>query len=119
MTVEDDTVLLYNKTVQSPYRNFLPAVATRSATTTTTAASTRRARTSFIDRQLTSTEVFPVEFFDCPLSPFTFGHFHEAKATGTTGLTIRDQVDTFDLSILFEKLTKFVISGTEREISNI
>jgi hypothetical protein len=46
-------------------------------------------------------------------------HGDKAKAAWTTGLTIRDEFDGFNLPIGFEELTQVVSGGGERNVSNV
>jgi hypothetical protein len=47
------------------------------------------------------------------------GHLDEAEPTGTTCLTIRDELDRGDLSVYFKKLSKGLLRGGVGYIADI
>jgi hypothetical protein len=92
------------------------AVATAAATATT-AAATALTRLGLVDLQAATLEVGAVQRRH-GAGGIGIGHFHEAEAAGTTGLTIGDQRDLLDRTMLLEQGADRLFSGREGQISN-
>jgi hypothetical protein len=87
------------------------------AAATTTAAAAALTRLGLVDLQATTLKVGAVQRRH-GAGGIGIGHFHEAEAPGTTGLTIGDQSDLLDRSMLLEQGADRLFSGREGKISN-
>jgi hypothetical protein len=92
------------------------AVATATAATATAAAGALT-RLGLVDLQAATFEVGAVQRRHCA-GGIGIGHFHEAEAAGTTGLTIGDQRDLLDRTMLLEQGADRLFSCREGKISN-
>jgi hypothetical protein len=95
------------------------AVAAAVATAAATAAAATGALTSLglVDLQAATFEVGAIQRRH-GAGGIGIGHFHEAEATGTTGLTVGDKRDLFDRTMLLEQGADRLFSCREGKISN-
>src|SRR5580698_9967252 len=93
-------------------------VAATAATTTATAATTAAlTRLGLVDLKAATLKVGAVQRRH-GAGGIGIGHFHEAEATGTTGLAIGDQRDLLDRTMLLEQGADRLFSCGEGKISN-
>ncbi len=106
------------------------ATATAAAATTAVAATACAAaattegrafflRTSFIDRQGATAEIFAVQARDGSRHGFRCVHANEGKPTWTAALTVHRQEDIGNAAELGEQIAQIDIGGTEGEIPHI
>jgi hypothetical protein len=93
------------------------AVATMAAATTT-AEPTVFLRTRFVDLQISTVEFSSIQSSDCTLRFIVPAHLNESKASGLSRITVRDQVYSFNGSILFEQRSNVCFGCAEAKVSN-
>jgi hypothetical protein len=92
------------------------AVATMAAATT--AEPTVFLRTRFVDLQISTVEFSSIQSSDCTLRFIVPAHLNESKASGLSRITVRDQVYSFNGSILFEQRSNVCFGCAEAKVSN-
>jgi hypothetical protein len=75
-------------------------------------------RTGFVDLQISAVEFSSIKSSDCTLGFIVSAHLNESKASGLSRVAIRDQVYTFNGSILFEQRSNVCLGCAEAKISN-
>ena len=97
------------------------AIATTATAIVATAAagSAISSRARFVDRQIATLEVFPIELFDGRRSLFGRGHFHKTKTSGTSGHAVLDHLRRFNIAGLREMISQIIAGRLEGEVSDI
>ena len=95
--------------------------AAKTATTAGSAATTSLARAGLIDVDLTAPDIGRVERRNGTLRFPVIGHFHKTEATGTTGVTIRNQANALHRTVSFEQAanTRFRCAEIQIAYENI
>jgi len=86
--------------------------------TATTAGPAVLFRTSFVDFQISPIQLSSVQSSDGALRFIVPAHLHESKATRLSRIPIRDQIDTFNVPVLFKQRSNVGFGRAEAEISN-
>jgi hypothetical protein len=100
----------------------LVAIAAWTAETAATLAASAAAkstvffRTSFADVQGSAVELLAIQFCDCPIRFRIIAHLNESKASGLTGVSIRDQADTVNRTKCFKHGSNRIFGSPEAEI---
>jgi len=96
------------------------ASATSSAVSAATSAGPRRtilARTSFIDGQSTSIDIFAVQGLDGGLGALLGFHGDKGKSAWLPAEFVHDHIDLGDGAVSGEKILELVLGGVEGKIS--
>jgi hypothetical protein len=109
-------------------------VVVASTTAATTGASTTAAGTSataagsagtaiglgtgLVDVQRAATKLFPIQSRDGFFGFRGVGHFYKGKASGASGVTIRDHADLIDFAVRLKQGSQLCFGGAVREIAN-
>src|SRR5579871_6290532 len=86
----------------------LPAIARTAATAAagpvaTAPGSALGFRPGFVDVERPAIEFSAVQFRDCAICFGAIGHLNKSKPSGSTGIPVRDEVDTLHGAVLFKQ----------------
>src|SRR5262245_65357136 len=104
---------------RAPFRSRLVAVATAAVAAASTAAATRALVLRLVHAQRPAAHLTPIEGAHRRFGAARIFHLDERETTGSSGLTVGDDVHRRDLSVRLEQTTQLGLRRGEGQVSYV